>query len=206
MTCGMPLAVHAQDAVPRPAIISQNLSSQALMARDYMLEQGQKNFFILDKINASIIVFEDGDESFRTPVFLGRAKSDNIDSHIDATPAGTFKIDVWEVKGASAMERAGTVMPFMCQIEGGVRACYALHPSLESAVEKAAMKTDDPDQRALSNGCVRVPLRAYEKLEDFVRRHEAKGQSPRFVVLPYDKQKTQSYFRNPQEFAAFIKN
>ncbi len=193
MSCGLPAVAYAQDM--RPVIsMPQSLSEQAEAARDLAMTKNQRNFFMLDKKNALIIAFEDGQEVFRTPVFLGKGRADDVSRKPDATPAGNFGVSIWEVENHGKMARAGSIMPFKCDRYSDTVACYALHPTLETPAEKAAL--NNPEKRALSNGCVRVPLEAYNQLVAFVTKHEKAGNGPRFLVLPQDESKTDLYLAN----------
>lgn len=181
LACGLPQGVMA----------NAEISEQAIWAIQHAAEKNEEDFIVLDKVNATLMVFDDGEEILRTPVFIGRAKVDTIQQRLDATPAGDFATDIWDVEGRGAVERAGTIIPFSCSRTKKAISCYAMHPTLENAQEKNAKDS------AISNGCVRVPLSAYHKIVQFIRETKAAtGQAPRLRVAPYNMLKINAYFKD----------
>lgn len=185
------------------------LSEQAQLARDYTLSRGRQNFLILDKNNAEIIGFENGQEAFRSKIFLGKLRGDNLSPNLGVTPAGAFNAEVREIKKTpkdGAFERYGSYIPYNCipgkvTVKKNVRIvnpdiCYSIHPTLKNAQEQRALQIGSADARRISNACVRDT--DYKTTADFIRRHSGKML---LVILPYDVSKTRDYLKIPANYS-----
>jgi len=184
---------------------SPPVSDQVKLARDFALSVGNQNFLILDKRAAVLIAFENGQEVFRTDVFIGRSLGDDPNAAPNVTRAGSFNAVVRGIYNPNPnrpSERYGTSIPFRCvtteiNVTTGVskQDCDSIHPTLQTQAEQRALATHNPALRRQSDACVRAVN--YPPIVDLMVKH---GGSMLFIVLPSEIAETRAYLQIPPSF------
>lgn len=180
---------------------------QVNLAKDFALASGHQNFMVLDKNDAEIIVFENGQQTLTSAAFLGSDRRDTIQPNLGATPAGSFNAVVTSITARGNFGRYESYIPYMC-VPGRVTPargkrpqsvspplCYSIHPTLQSPAETRALQSGNPAARFISHGCVRIV--EYPRLAEAINRNQG---NMLLIVLPHDESKTRQYLNIPASF------
>ncbi len=173
-----------------PVAAKENVQSpQVKLLRDFLISKGRENFIVLDKRNATLILFNHGEEIFRTPALFGSASDEKINPY--STPVGEFPTRV-----ERSANVAGTTITFLCPSRD---TCLVIHATVGP---DRARRYGHPKLSMASSGCINTQLSGYKPIEAFVSAYAAHGERIPLFVLPYnskDLDQTRMAFNIPPQ-------
>jgi hypothetical protein len=197
----VPWAQAVVPSGPPPELTGRQADVAAIATRN-----GDRDFLMVDKVDAKIIVFRDGQPILAGPALTGASPFDRFPAGILAkdssykftttdkvTPAGRFTLS-W----TNDPELGGKVLEIN-EVHGKDWwiAIHRVYLGFPAEHRKERLYSGDPEQGHITYGCINVTPAAM----DFLIKLIPWGAKPVVYVLPRDQNATATYF-TPKDAAA----
>jgi hypothetical protein len=163
---------YAQSTADRNSRIE--VSDQTQFAIDYYSSRGVRLGFVLDKANAKMVIFENGQAIAQSPTLYGRGEGGDERPEAKATPEGTFNLELL-IHPDYDRWYGGSLIVFEYRNPTLALAIHITYQGNPAERRDQRLATPTPDDNNISNGCINVPIDFYNQLIDALHRHVQMG-------------------------------
>lgn len=186
------LAFASAGVIPATGAFAQNgdtsRETQVDTAMRLLSAQGQSQYLLVDKRNATMHIVRDGRITASSPVVLGSSRSDIFLSRTGSTGAGVFRMvpmDTRNTNNSTIAFREDPRLPY---------GQYTIHRVIRSPERLNALQTATPNDNFHSNGCINVPDQFYNLIWSSFADAQGRFRSGfDIVILPEDLSRTEEF-------------